>query len=57
MANTEGKVAMKETNPGWKGAKTGTKVKENPNPLGVKVIGRKEPSGAIVGSAKGKMKK
>lgn len=48
---------MKETNPGWKGAKSGTKVGMKGNPLGVKVIGRAEPSGAIVGGTKGKMKK
>ena len=30
--------AIKETNPGYKGAKTGTKVKMKLNPLGVRVL-------------------
>jgi hypothetical protein len=29
---------MKETNPGWKGAKSGTKVKQVGNPLGLKKL-------------------
>ena len=39
MANAHvKKPAMKENNPGWKGAKSGTKVKTVGNPLGLKKL-------------------
>ena len=48
MAKRYGKYPkMKETNPGYDGAKSGTKVKQHGNPLGVRVLGRKGKGGGI----------
>lgn len=38
MANTGKKPALKETNPGWSGAKSGTKVEEKKGPANKGVL-------------------
>ncbi len=47
---------MKEVNPGYSGAKSGTKVKRFGNPLGARVLGRKGKGGGIFRATKGKIK-
>ena len=56
MAKKYGKYpAIKETNPGYAGAKTGTKSKMLKNPLGVRVLaGNKTKGGGIFRATKGK---
>lgn len=57
MANAHVKrPAMKETNPGWKGAKSGTKVKEVKGPANKGVLPGNPAGGGIFGNQSPKKK-